>query len=94
MKEMKLSTPPALSRAGCEVLGRLQKVCAYQVHGAWRFRGKRNRVKEPTILVLLAKGLAERVETNQQGQIRITSAGRSVNCDLRRAHSLSKLDRL
>jgi hypothetical protein len=94
MNEMKSSMRPALSRAGFKVLGRLQRSCAYQVHGAWRFRGMRNRVKEPTILALLARGLAERVETDRQTQVRITPAGRWVNSDVRRARSLSNLDRL
>jgi hypothetical protein len=68
----------ALSPAGYKVLGRLRKGCAYQVQGAWRFRGSHGPIREPTLASLLAKGLAERVETDQHAQIRITDAGRSV----------------
>src|ERR1700722_9352886 len=70
--------PSLLSPAGYRVLGLLEKGCAYQVHGAWRFRGLLSCVKELTFLSLLANGLAERVETDRHQQIRITPAGRSV----------------
>jgi hypothetical protein len=72
------SRPSPLSPAGYRVLGLLEKGCAYQVHGAWRFRGRHSCVKELTFLSLLANGLAERVETDRHQQIRITPAGRSV----------------
>jgi hypothetical protein len=75
---------PALSPAGYKVLGLLDKGCAYQVHGAWRFRGRHRCVKELTFLRLLANGLAERVETDRHLQIRITPAGRSVNREIPR----------
>jgi hypothetical protein len=86
MVEMKLRPPRpagawllALSPAGYKVLGRLQKGCAYQVQGAWRFRGSHSPTREPTLARLLAKGLAERVETGRHARIRITDAGRSFN---------------
>jgi hypothetical protein len=44
------STPSPLSPAGYRVLGLLEKRCAYQVHGAWRFRGLHSCVKELTFL--------------------------------------------
>ena len=78
---------PSLSPAGYKVLGLLEKGCAYQVHGAWRFRGQHRCVKELTFLRLLASGLAERVETDRHLQIRITPAGRSVNREIPRRHS-------
>src|ERR1700722_17083818 len=71
-------TPTALSAASYELLDRLQKGCAYQVNGSWRFRGLRSRVKEPGLLSLRLKGLAERVETGQHPQFRITPAGRMI----------------
>jgi hypothetical protein len=74
----------ALSPAGYKVLGLLEKGCAYQVHGAWRFRGRHRCVKELTFLRLLANGFAERVETDRHLQIRITPAGRSVNREITR----------
>src|SRR5580704_489807 len=73
---------PGLSPAGYKVLGLLEKGCAYQIHGAWRFRGQHRCVKELTFLRLLANGLAERVETDRHLQIRITQAGRSVNREI------------
>ena len=76
--------PSPLSPAGYRVLGLLEKGCAYQVHGAWRFRGLHSCVKELTFLSLLANGLAERVETDRHLQIRITPAGRSVNREIPR----------
>jgi transcriptional regulator with XRE-family HTH domain len=86
MVEVKFRPPGAagawlfgISPAGYKVLGGLQKGCAYQVQGAWRFRGSHSPIREPTLANLLAKGLAERVETDQHAQIRITEAGRSVN---------------
>ena len=72
-------TPTALSAAGYELLGRLQKGCAYQVKGSWRFRGLRSRVKELGLLSLRLKGLAERVETGWHPQFRITPAGRMIH---------------
>jgi hypothetical protein len=71
----------AMSPAGYRVLGLLHKGCAYQVRGAWRVRGLRSSVKEPTLLFLLKNGLAERVETDRHAQLRITPAGRSVRSD-------------
>jgi hypothetical protein len=71
-------TPTALSAAGYELLGRLQKGCAYQVNGGWRFRGLRSRVKETGLLSLRLKGLAECVETGRYPQFRITPAGRMI----------------
>ena len=69
----------ALSPAESKVLCLLRKGCGYYVRGAWRFRGSRAYVKELTIVSLLEKGLAERVETDQHRQVRITSVGRSIN---------------
>jgi hypothetical protein len=71
--------PSAVSPAGYVVLGLLDKGCAYQVHGRWRFRGRHSCVRDLTFVPLLANGLAERVETDRHLQIRITPAGRSVN---------------
>jgi hypothetical protein len=72
-------TPTALSAASYELLDRLQKGCAYQVNGSWRFRGLRSCVKEPGLLSLRLKGLAELVETDRHPQFRITPAGRISN---------------
>jgi hypothetical protein len=68
-----------LSPAGHKVLGLLQKSSCYNVLGAWRFRGLRSHVKERTIVSLLEKGLAERIETDQHLEVRITPVGRSAN---------------
>jgi hypothetical protein len=57
----------------------LRKGCAYSVRGAWRFRGVRGSVDERAFRLLLAKGLAERVETDRYAQVRITPAGRSIS---------------
>src|SRR5271154_1503021 len=84
--------PPPLSPAGHRVLGLLEKRCAYQVHGAWRFRGLHSCVKELTFLSLLANGLAERVETDRHQQIRITPAGRSVCREIPRQLSVRHLE--
>jgi hypothetical protein len=92
MNKMNLARPAtdgatqlALSSAGYKVLRRLQKGSAYQVHGAWRFRGLRSPISEPTLLSLLAKGLAERVEIDGLVQIRINPAGcRSTRKSLRK----------
>jgi hypothetical protein len=65
----------ALSPADYKVLSLLQKGCAYQVRGAWRFRGSRTRVKERALVSVLEQGLAERVETGQHRQVKITLAG-------------------
>ena len=73
------ATRPSLSPAGYKVLGLLQRGCAYQVQGAWRFRGSRSPIRKRTLARLLTKGLVERVETDKHAQIRITEAGRSVN---------------
>ena len=78
------ASQPSLSPAGYKVLGLLDKGCAYQIHGAWRFRGQHRCVKELTFLRLLANGLAERVESDRHMQIRITPAGRSVNREIPR----------
>ena len=71
--------PSAVSPAGYVVLGLLDKRCAYQVRGRWRFRGRHSCVRDATFLPLLVNGLAEHVETDRHLQIRITPAGRSVN---------------
>jgi len=55
----------ALSPADYKVLRLLQKGYAYQVRGAWRFRGSRARVKERALVSVLEQGLAERIETGQ-----------------------------
>jgi hypothetical protein len=70
-----------LSPASYKVLGLLKRGCAYSVRGAWRFRGLRGCVKEQEFLPLLAKGLAERVETDGYAQVQITPAGRSISAD-------------
>ncbi len=70
-----------LPRASCIVLGLLRKGCAYSVRGSWRFRGLRGCVDEQAILLLLANGLAERVETDRYVQVQITPAGRSFSVD-------------
>ena len=82
MNKMNLARPAtdgatqlALSSAGYKVLRRLQKGSAYQVHGAWRFRGLRSPISEPTLLSLLAKGLAERVEIDGLVQIELIRPG-------------------
>jgi hypothetical protein len=77
------ATPSALSPASYRVLRRLEKGCAYKVHGAWRVRGLHSPVSEPTLLSLLAKGLAERIEFDLFAQIRITATGRSA-CEIPR----------
>jgi hypothetical protein len=76
-----------MSPASYKVLGLLQKGCAYSVRGAWRFRGLRGRVKEQAFFSLLARGLAERVETDLLPQMRITPAG---ILDLRRERMRSQ----
>jgi hypothetical protein len=68
-----------LSPAHYKVLDLLRKGSGYHVLGVWRFRGSRGRVKERTIISLLEKGLAERIETNQRLEVRITPVGRSAN---------------
>jgi hypothetical protein len=85
---MKVTMPPtdgvrlsALSPASYKILGLLRKGCAYSVRGAWRFRGLRGCVKEQAFLPLLAKGLAERVETDGHAQVQITPSGRSISAD-------------
>jgi hypothetical protein len=65
----------AVSPASYKVLDLLHKGCAYSVRGAWRFRGLRSRVREQAFASLLATGLAERVETDQYAEMRITRAG-------------------
>ena len=92
MNKMNLARPAteeatqlSLSSAGHKILRRLKKGSAYQVHGAWRFRGMRSPISEPTLLSLLAKGLAERVEIDSLAQIRINPAGaRSTRKSLRK----------
>jgi hypothetical protein len=69
----------ALSPADYKVLRLLQKGCAYQVRGAWRFRGLHTRVVERALVSVLEKGLAERVETEQHRQVKITPAGCAAN---------------
>jgi hypothetical protein len=92
MNKMNLARPAteeatqlSLSSAGHKILRRLKKGSAYQVHGAWRFRGLRSPISKPTLLSLLAKGLAERVEIDGLAQIRINPAGaRSTRKNLRK----------
>jgi hypothetical protein len=69
----------ALSPADYKVLRLLQKGCAYQVRGAWRFRGLRACIKERALVSLLERGLAERVETERHRQVRVTPAGCAAN---------------
>jgi hypothetical protein len=83
MNKLKLARPLidgssllALSPAGYRVLGLLKNGSALLVHGGWHFRGSRSRVNKSTLLALLTKGLAERVEADRGAQIRITTAGR------------------
>jgi hypothetical protein len=83
---MKVTAPPtdgarlsALSPGSYKVLGLLRKGCAYSVRGAWRFRGLRGCVQEQAFLPLLAKGLAERVESDRYAKVRITPLGRSIS---------------
>ena len=73
--------PSDLSAGSYKILGLLRKGCAYSVRGAWRFRGLRGSVQERAFLSLLAKGLAERVETDGYALVRITPAGRSICVD-------------
>lgn len=72
---------PTLSPAGYKVLRLLEKGCAYQARGAWRFRGSHSPTNGRTLIGLLAKGLAERVEIDRHAQVRITMAGRSVSLE-------------
>ena len=82
MREMDMTRSLAPSPGGRRVLGLLQeKGCAYQVRGAWRFRGLRSHVQRSTIDALLANGLAERVETDRCSEIHITPAGREVRSE-------------
>jgi predicted transcriptional regulator len=69
----------AISPRDYDVLRLLQKGCAYQMRGAWRFRGVHHHVKERALVSLLEKGLAERVENDRHRQVRITSTGREAN---------------
>jgi DNA-binding MarR family transcriptional regulator len=68
-----------LSPGSYKILGLLRRGCAYSVRGAWRFRGVRGSVKEQALLSLLARGLAERVESDRCALVRITPAGRSIS---------------
>jgi len=80
MDKLKSSPPSALSElsvAGQKALRQLRKGCSYRVHGAWRFRGSRGPTSNATLVVLLEKGLAERVDIDRQIQVRITPAGSS-----------------
>lgn len=79
-----------LSLAGHSVLNLLRKGCAYQVRGAWRFRGLRRAIMEPTLFSLLEKGLAERVEADRCVELRITLAGRAVHGVSKRPREASK----
>jgi hypothetical protein len=88
MNKMKPAPPllnglqlPALSPAGYRVLRLLQKGSAYQARGTWRFRGSHSPTNGRTLVGLLAKGLAERVEIDRRAQVRITMAGRSVSLE-------------
>lgn len=75
----------ALSPAGQRILILLEKGSAYRVRDAWRLRGSRRRIQEPTIDSLLASGFAERIEADRCSEIRITPAGRVIACELREA---------
>jgi DNA-binding MarR family transcriptional regulator len=85
MNEINLAPPPegtklpALTPASYRVLRLLQKGSAYQARGTWRFRGSHGPTNGRTLVGLLEKGLAERVEIDRCSQVRITTAGRSVN---------------
>ena len=87
MNEINLAPPPdgmklpALTPAGYKVLRLLQKGCAYQARGAWRFRGSHGPTNGRTLVGLLEKGLAERVEIDRHAQVRITAAGRLVHLE-------------
>lgn len=72
---LKSSISPACGR----VLHRLGLHCAYQVRGSWRFRGLRRCINGPLLISLIAKGLAECVETDNFAELRITEAGRALN---------------
>jgi len=72
---------PALTPAGYRILRQLQKGCAYQARGTWRFRGSHGPTNGRTLDGLLEKGLAERVEIDRRAQVRITTAGRSLNLE-------------
>src|SRR5260370_6368588 len=74
-----------LSPAGQRILALLEKGSAYRVRDAWRLRGSRCRIQEPTIDSLLANGLVERIEADRCSEIRITPAGRTMACELREA---------
>jgi hypothetical protein len=73
----------ALSEPGHKVLRLLFRGCAYRVHGAWRFRGSQTPANNATLVNLINKGLAERVEIAGHTQIRITPAGISARSCLK-----------
>jgi hypothetical protein len=73
----------SISAAGQRVLFLLKKQCAYRVRNAWRLRGSRAPIHQPTLDGLLANGLVERIETDRCPEIRITSAGRTFIGELR-----------
>jgi hypothetical protein len=86
MNKMTIESPPpdgtklpALTPASYRILRLLQKDCAYQARGTWRFRGSHGPTNVRTLDGLLEKGLAERVEIDRHAQVRITAAGRSVH---------------
>jgi hypothetical protein len=88
MNKMKLAPPPpdgtklpALTPASYRILRLLQKGCAYQARGTWRFRGSHGPTSGRTLDGLLEKGLAERVEIDLHAQVRITTAGRTLNLE-------------
>jgi len=68
----------ALSESGYKALHKLEKGCAYRMNGAWRFRGSHSPAHNATLVVLLAKGLAELVDIGGLAQVRITQAGRAA----------------
>jgi len=84
MEKLKSPPPPiapkilALSDPGYKALRKLEKGCAYRMHGAWRFRGSHSAAHNATLVVLLAKGLAELVDIGGLAQVRITKAGRTA----------------
>jgi len=88
MNKMIIASPPpvgtklpALTPASYRILRLLQKGCAYQARGTWRFRGSHGPTNGRTLGGLLEKGLAERVEIDRHAQVRITTAGRSLNLE-------------
>src|SRR5579871_3636111 len=72
-----------ISPAGQRMLVLLKKQSAFFVRNAWRLRGSRSRIHQPTLDALLASGLVERLETDRYPEVRITPAGRALIIELR-----------